>query len=389
MFLPLPAIFRIDPMALINEVTHSATSTGKTARHLEATKALAAVMLAVASLALTVPAFAMPHQDDPELESLQQQWVVEVYDDLKAYADVPDLEFSLTQFETLSPDQFHVLPWVDIVTMPEGDVIAMHRFSDATRRTATYSTRWKSLETSWYESPAAEEYSEYSIYQVLLGTAEQEGVGDLSEAHSITRYEVLVTLDGQQRSYSAAVIWIANEEGGLEPLVSDNIVAGAEQVADEDLPPTTGPLDVKIATGSCTASTVAHGPIARSADDSNDHFYGQHQAEATFSATCTCDAACYGTCQANVEDTDCDDGGFVMTTCHKMTSDSSATASTKFGGGAACAAGFSCAQTNSFFCLGGKKITVKIKGVEVSFEGAQGANWSATWPYDLTCGPCE
>lgn len=361
----------------------------------------------------------------PDLQVQQHQQVEDLYAKMLTYTGSTDLDLQVSGLVTGDSSLFSSFLWVDVVTMPGGDSVAMHRLSDATANTASYSASWEHIPANWEDSPDGQIYSAYTIQQVLDGTVGQSAVVDLSNAHSATAYTVTATLDGQSRTYSALFVWYPNADGDLEYVVSDNIVAGIAEVAIEDLPPTaqafagaqksdrpdtephgdtttttgdggttttggdvvTKPID-PVPGGECTPSTVQVGPFNNTDEATNDHISGKHYAYATLGATCTCDASCQGTCRASVTNTRCWDSGWTGW-CHKMTSDSSASINSKHGGGASCAAGFSCSETHTWFCLGVKKIKVKIEGVEVEFEDDGGSDWSVTWPFSTTCGPCE
>lgn len=359
----------------------------------------------------------------PDLQVQQHQQVQNLYAEMLTYTGSTDLDLQVSGLVTGDSSLFGSFLWIDVVTMPGGDVVAMHRSSNATGGTASYDASWEYLDDNWADSPDGQIYSAYTIQQVLDGTVGQNAVVDLSNAHSATAYTVTATLDGQTRTYSALFVWYPNADGDLEFVVSDNIVAGIAEVAIEDLPPaaqgafagaqksgegttttpgggtttggttTTGdtqmePIDIEpIPGGECTPSTVQVGPFNNTDEATNDHISGKHYAYATLGATCTCDSSCQGTCRASVTNTRCWDSGFTGW-CHKMTSDSSSSISSKHGGGASCAAGFSCAETHTWFCLGVKKIKVKIDGLEVEFEDDGGSDWSVTWPFSTTCGPC-
>ena len=355
-------------------------------------------------------AWAAVNPASPTLQDDQHQAVVDHYAELLTYTTATDLDLQVAGLVTGDPSLFDRFLWVAIVTMPGGDMVAMHRSSNYNTGTASYSAAWENLPDNWIDSPGGQAYASYTVADVLNGTVGQNGVPDLSGAHSVTAFSVTASLNGQARTYGAAFVWYTDGDGNLAYVVADNIVAGAAELTIEELPASAmrfdvsgglldsamtleeGPVVVEpgpVEPGGCEPSSVVIGPVNRSDSDANDHAWGEHSAKATLKATCTCDKSCMGTCTADVSGTECKDKGATWWWCHKMTSDSSASVAAKHGGGASCAAGFSCSETHTWFCLGVKKIKVEITDVGgVEFEDDGGSDWSVTWPLTATCGPC-
>ena len=197
-------------------------------------------MIALASTALLTASastvFAEPVPAGPDLKDAQHQEVVDLYERLLTYTNSTDLDLQVSGLVTADPSYFDRFRWADLIAMPGGNLVTIHRSSNATAGgAASYSAAWDTAE-DWFNTPAAATYGSYTIADVLAGTADKPNVPDLTNAQSMTLYNVTATLDNQSRTYTAAFVWYVDAEGSLDYVVTDNILAGAAEMTSEYLP---------------------------------------------------------------------------------------------------------------------------------------------------------
>lgn len=358
------------------------------------------LLIALALLSLPLMAQSEPAYD----EATQQKIVRAAYARLGSYTVLAEetLEFQLSDFETIYPDQFDAIRWLDVVSMPEGWVVNMNRAyktnKNLNERRVSYEPSWGDQEAVWMNAPEAAELPHLSIAEVLAASSSETEA--LSQVTAITTYSVTVTFGDQTRSYWAAFLWVPSEaEEGFDTafIVVDNITQGVEEAVRE----ATAPLldrnflsltgDLKMPSDVPTKASCPSGVQRFSrngyASGSNNHFSGVHYSQVTLYVDCWCDSSCYGHCTGGISGGVCTCSGWPSDMCHKMASASDVYSETRWGGNQACSAGFGCAQKSCLFCLCGLSVSAKAEGAEVKF-GADGAAWTGHLEYGVYCAPC-
>ena len=346
---------------------------------------------------------------------LRQAIIHEAYARLaeRVVAGGDHIEFKLRRFKTLEPGEFHSVRWVEIVTMPGGNMIDMLRESSRLGERAlgvAYRPSWQLGAPRYLEGPGGARLDELSVAQVLAETAEHRPSAATTEA--ITTYRVTVRYGQRARTYKAAVLWLAHDgERDATLFLVDHITQGVEEALREQLAPLepapTAALAEKTSL-SCLESTntLTQYQTASSTDWHGFPYYGRHSAGASVQYECRCNANCSQTCTPSWLWTECEDypfpfpaeGGTSM--CHKMESNSEIAVGASMDarqGGAGCSAGFACYMKRCLFCNCGIGVAVTIGGgavpgsIQFSFASAATPDWNqAKWSFNLeNCPACS
>lgn len=403
------------------------------------------VFLALLLISLSTTAYGL---DDDVSESQREAMVVHAaYDALERYAEWPtqDLSFELSYFETFTPDQFDEVLYVDLATLPEGEVVTITRStrnldaSDVFFR--HYIPRWDVSGANWRNAPEAQRMLAMTVAEVFAEAGRQDP--ELASVERITRYRVTVRLAGKSLDYRAAFLWLpaGSQPHELRFRALDHITQGVAEAAGEDLPTIEGARRIlrqretqepvrDLYGNSESPLPSVHDPSAPSSDPgapageeshgvvgvtaasitscrsqttpysthdghsgTGGHLSGSHFSHADFSIECTCGSSCTSACSATLAGgtATCDDTGTYWDACHHMADSNNS--STDFQGngtssGAACGVGFGCVKKSCLFCGCGVSVSVSAVKSSVSFTTSGGPDWQGNAKATATCPLC-
>lgn len=340
---------------------------------------------------------------DPFADSARVRELIvrSAYENLQRYAafSSPSLRFELSDFETLFPEQFDEVLWLDAVTMPGGRSLDMAREKRTNGNTGVervvYRASWRKADSYLQTSAEGARLGVMKISDVL--SAVKGAQASLSEVLAISLFRVRIEMNGRSRSYKAAFAWVPATEGqDAAFVVFDNVSQGVEEAARESVavlqdlsflnerPEGDGVPSRAVCTA--TSSTTNQGYVG---SGSSGHVSGSHNSSASFRVVCSCSSTCVSKCVASIPSASCSDSGFTDV-CHKMASALQANTVQNDNGnlaGAGCAAGYGCVQRGCLFCLCGLSVGVNVSGVTVSFSSSE-ATWSGNLQYSRTCAKC-
>jgi hypothetical protein len=310
------------------------------------------------------------------------------------------LRFEIANLRTIPADQFQKTFWLDLVTMPGGDMVDVVR--EATQKAGVgdfvvYRPKWRLAAGEYLLTTEGSRLNGMRVDQVLAEVARETPA--LRDVVAITSYDVIVRYQERSRSYRAAVQWLKPAGSGKIPLLFvDNVTQGVEEALRER-PDTARParpqksafLDDKVYGATCYAgSTTQHHSNSISGVDG--HYFGSHSASADVDFTCTCGADCSETCDVNFTGQSCEETGEHFDSCHKMATSASLSAGSTSDArstGPGCAVGLGCVKKSCLFCNCGLGISVNASGVNVSFASSGDPDWSGNISFNHTCGSCR
>jgi hypothetical protein len=359
-------------------------------------KSLCLLMLSLAVLPASVWGKGTPPRDiAPE----QRQLVIkEAYASLArlAAAGGDTLGFKLESFRTVEPSQFSSVLWLDLVSMPGGDMLDVAReekqFNGRTDA-VIYRPQWSLDGEDFLTTPEG-----LSLFDKTVGDILAELVPtrpDMATVKAVTSYRVTAHYRGKSRSYDAAVLWLAPRPGRRATLYFiDNITQGVEEaVRERPIQPRPRSLGPVQKTATCeSASSVRR--FNRSLTGTNGHIgSGYHKAQATVDFECTCETSCVATCEPSFAVQYCDDvGAFTSDACHKMATNaklSTTGVSDGRSGGPGCAAGFGCIERACLYCLCGLGVEVEVNAMTVQFSSSGGPDWEGNLEFSWQCPSCQ
>jgi hypothetical protein len=358
--------------------------------------------------------------DHGVLNEGQMRMVVETaYTTLERYARASgaDLKLRVDGFQTLRPDQFASVKWLDLVDMPDGRVIdvdrSLHRQTEPGRpalEIVAYIPRWRSHEKEWLKAPWGASLLGMTTREVLRQAGEKQPA--LLRVKAISTYTVSATLANETRLYRAAFLWIPGESAKkMTFMVADNIVQNVEGALREPVPPPPAggerkalarpslprvDLPLMEKTGADQEPRCIEGSTTTtrylSKSGSENHYSGMHRSTANFTQTCTCTFDCTQSCSVSMSNTFCEDTG-IADFCHRAASGHATDSGTSSAGHtspASCAAGYGCVVKECPFCFCGAEVSVSFGGPEVQFNDEGDPNWDLSLAFQSTaCPPCE
>lgn len=334
------------------------------------------------------------------------------------------VKFQLSDFKTRPISAIGSEPYVDLATLPNDWVLSLHRSFHSDwiegERTLTYLYRWEHRDTDWTAFPEGRRMLSATTKEILDEVAQH--FPEYGHVKWATQYAVVVEFTDRKREYEAAFLWLPGEAPDTwYAATSDHIVQGLDIVNAEVVPPTGIPLNdpenaepqpIEPETGDFQHSGASHVDvvdhldsgsatcIADSANEllpqssvpgTNGHITGKHWSEIDMTFDCSCDTSCTSKCQAGWSWALCDEEGTHWDACQKMgwASDFSSTGrADALLEGAACAAGYACAQKACLFCQCNFSVGVDVVGVSVTFEPTD-ADWTGNLQGAWTCGRCS
>lgn len=142
-----------------------------------------------------------------------------------------DLRFELSDFRHYYPEDFDEVAWLDIVDMPEGEVVdisrerVVERTPDSTHETINYHASWGHHDPGITSSVDKVRLATFTLEDLV---AEAQKVPDMAIPVAFTAYEVTVHLNGKTKTYQANFSWTGSSEKGTPVVVSDLIVTGVQ-----------------------------------------------------------------------------------------------------------------------------------------------------------------
>lgn len=262
-----------------------------------------------------------------------------------------DLHFDIDQVRHYYTEDFDEVFWLDIVDLPEGEVvdITRERFVERTPDSATetlrYHAKWAYHEPELHFPLDRLHAATRTVHDVLVEAQQMPGFRPWT---AVTAYRVTVHLDGKEKTYKAHFGWTEPLESETPVVISDLIVNGVElglsgaPTGTRELPaakrllepaPEPQPTEGEEEGGSVVPLAAAT-TWCKHADPSvdwtlmyqkgtDDHLTGveAHVATAEAGIDCLCQPNCDATCQSSIRYDRCyDDGGpFIstLTACHK------------------------------------------------------------------------
>jgi hypothetical protein len=306
------------------------------------------------------------------------------------------LGFKLEDFRTVEPSQFDSVLWLDLVSMPGGDMLDVGReekqFNGRTDA-VIYRPRWSLDGKDFLTTPEG-----LSLLGKTVGDIIAELVPtrpDMATVKALTSYGVTVHYQGKSRSYDAAVLWLAARPGRRATLYFvDNITQGVEEaVRERPIRPQPRRLGPVAKTATCESSSSTR-RFSKNLTGTNGHFEGGfHKSQATVDFECTCDTSCVATCEPSFAAQSCDDNGYFTTdTCHKMATNASLSTTGTADGRTSppsCAAGFGCIQRACLYCMCGLGVEVEVRGTTVQFSASGTPDWEGNLTFSWQCASCQ
>jgi hypothetical protein len=359
-------------------------------------------VLVVVMAAMVLGGVLHAHAGNGINDAARERIINAAYARLESFTVAADqsLAFEISSVETIRPEKFDRILWLDVVTMPEGMVVDVHRAymknSNLGQRRVSYQPSWKKFDAVWSQGPEAAGLPGASIQDILSAAGVENE--SLRWVEAVSSYSVTVTLGDQARTYEAAFLWVPFQAApGFDTsfIAVDNITQGVEEAAREATPPLLDP-DFLRRIGDLQApperirksAPVSVEKFGRScsATGTNSHILGSHSSSAYVFIDCWCDSG-WGHCTGGVNNISCGCSGFTSDACHKMGYSTDVSAESRWGGNQGCSVGYVCGQKSCLFCLCGLGVSVNCAGISVSFNTGD-SSWSASCKYGVYCPPC-
>lgn len=304
--------------------------------------------------------------------------------------------FKLESFRTVEPSEFASVLWLDLVSMPGGDMLDVGReekqFNGRTDA-VIYRPQWSLDGEDFLTTPEG-----LSLYGKTVGDILAELVPtkpDVAAVKAITSYRVTAHYRGKSRSYDAAVLWLAPRPGRRATLfIVDNITQGVEEaVRERPIRPQPRSLGPVPKTATCEYSSSLR-RSNQTLTGTNGHIgSGYHKAAASVDFDCTCETSCVATCEPSFAVQSCtESGGFTTDACHKMATNASlSTTGTSDGrtNPPGCAAGLGCIQRACLYCMCSLGVEVEVSGVTVQFSSSGTPDWEGNLTFSWQCAACQ
>ena len=309
------------------------------------------------------------------------------------------IRFTLAEMRTIPAAELGEIAWTDVVTLPGGDMIDVHREerSDPSGESSVrYVPSWNLGKEEYVLSAEGQLAASLSVGGLLERLSGQQK--EAARAEALTAYEVTVTLEGRTRTYRAVALWIpVVPAGGTRVHFVDHITQGLEESLYErpaDKPRPAAPLHAsRTKVGTVCQETSAFYTQSNSAVSSSWHVWGKHTSSAEAEFACHCNSECLSTCQATFTSRVCEDEGTPLNYCHVMASNSQVGIGSNANGlteAAGCAAAFGCVQKSCPFCLCSLGIEIGIRGSVVTWTPSGNPDWSeGNFEFSHVCPVCE
>lgn len=319
------------------------------------------------------------------------------------------VSFRITDQKFIKVQDFDHVLWVDVATMPGGNMVDMARevrSYDGAAVAVLYRPSWSAAAENYLDTPEGRDLAVMSVAEVLAALRVEQP--EFREVTGVSSYQVEVELDGRSRSYRAAILWFPDPHGRYARIsFLDHITQGVENAALERPLRPRPPLDLDAlekdgkfcrATSKNTTrnqiQTGREGHLLRF-DGTYD---GWHIAEVSTLFSCECASDCSQTCTPTFNYAICADSGNTYGMCHKMvstaaletrSSDDASSISAGGTGGQGCAAGFGCVMKASPFCFSVPSVSVNISGLNISFQVSGSPDWDrGNLKFTHTCSSC-
>jgi hypothetical protein len=308
--------------------------------------------------------------------------------------------FKIDRLRTIGPQRFADTEWLDLMTMPGGDMIDVMREvrrADGAVEALVYRATWKLDGENYLDGDEGRRLHGMSVADVQSAVADENP--DLSRVVAITSYRVKVVLADHSRTYRAAVFWLQPEAGrDAKLLFMDHITQGLERaVHDQWIRPRARRLATPKPAAACMQR--AYGRVfSQNQWDEAGHtprlpsgYNGAHIAIAQARFDCGCQEDCSAFCQSTFLSASCGDAGTTVDGCHKMASDIGIDlVSTDDGrqAGPRCAAGLGCVKRSCTFCSCNVGVSVVMNGINASFVTSGSPDWTGNLPFSHTCDAC-
>ena len=362
-------------------------------------------------------------QELPPLASFEEMDPEEAT--LAAYAKIQrlikasgaDISIEILEPRLWTQKQFGLIDWSSIVEYPEHGAISVGPQIKAHmdgQRSLHYSANWIQGDKSWFYLDKSLRNNSRTVEEVLREAAKAESWAE--ELNTLVTFDVSLRLEKRHRTYRASMLLGQDETGRLTRLhpidyllqgvdqailqrpvlLTDEVVVdprGLDPMLDSEL----GRSWVKIQSGegnktSCltTSSQISQTKLKKGY---NGHATGSHVVGAEFKFTCSCDAGCSSTCDADMSADACvDTGSRHGNLCHRLTYNGETGFAIAGSGGASCGAAIGCTQVtcSSVSCDMCNGVPVSITGGPFSFN--MGATPTADWSHlvtgNRTCPAC-
>jgi hypothetical protein len=340
---------------------------------------------------------------DAKTTAFMQKTIRQAYDSLARYTKPSgkEISFYLNDFRTYDQTEFDFVRWLDLVTMPGGDLINVESrtHQDSSNPTAgrtEYVPHWKRA-PEYIKSAQGQLISDYTVTRVFQAALADEP--RLAAVTKLTSYEVTVWLEGQSRKYRAAFLWIEDRDG-TTMLPYDYITGLVGQALVEKFPPgrTLSPRQRRSADKQgmtksiCYSGYITDRSWGLFQQDTTGHSSGYHAVDGAWSASCYCHEDCSQDCESNGFG-GCDEWGDVSTFyCHQISNPgfSSVNGHANPGGTATCSAMAACAWRECFACLcGGISISVSYNGAGFSIGTGPAGLATLQKGDSFPCPPCQ
>jgi len=316
------------------------------------------------------------------------------------------VRFEIRFLPTLDATEFGQHVWLDLVTMPGGEMIDMAREARRNgakgREVVIYKPQWKTSDADYLTSPEGLRLPGMTVDQVLEEIAASQPDAGATEA--MTPYEVTVTYQERSRTYRAAVMWLPPKRGvDATVFFLDNITQGLENAVRErpnpkaveppvkSLPPVDFPNKTV-----CQETSTFVTPSPRSESSSSGHLWGRHWSEAGAEFACHCYSNCYSECIPTLPQRACDDSGTPYTFCHVMATNAqyqNGSSGAGLSAGASCAAGHGCIEKACPFCSCGLGIGILFGTggiIGITFTPSGNPDWAdGNFGFSHQCAPCQ
>ena len=393
------------------------------------------IWFAAAAMLLTTTAFGQvvpttekfPNSDEREINIIRANYqrLVEL-----TRSSGLNLEFELSDFETLKKANLGSVLWLDRVSMPGGDMIAIERGLYVVRKTGDqrveYKPSWTLGGEDYLQTTEAVDFDvpSMTVGELLRTVAGDEA--DFGDVASMTSYAVTARLEGHERSYRAAVFWLAPKRGlsadskeiaaqagssRQQYRIVDHITQALDMAATESMPvigdweefkneniaAVAAAQGVGLGGGdfnksfppTCTArNTNVVQPW--SFEDTTLHLLGRGKTTGAMKTTCSCATNCMSSCSAAPINTSCSDSGFTYDSCHKAGAGFAAGLDFDLTGGpTSCPTAYHCAMKSCLFCNCG--LTVSVEPLGFGFQFAPSSGTTHSFKVNLsspTCSAC-
>jgi hypothetical protein len=333
-----------------------------------------------------------------QIEPAERRLIIE-----QAYANLTRLAanggatitFELGEMTTVERSQFAETVWLDLVTMPGGDMVDVTREEsryNAAFESVLYRPRWRLDAADYLATPEGLTLPGMTAEQVLEAVAAEQLEARGTEA--ISSWEVTVQLDGRARSYRAAALWLPPKgRRGATVFFLDHVTQGLEEaVRERHLAPRPRPPLERNKALSCQAAVSTKYLYLAAPPGKDGHVTGSHRSSGNVAFTCSCDSDCSAECTPDFESSYCDDFGVHLDSCHKMATNTNLDGVGSADGRSAppaCAAGQGCVKKSCLFCNCGLSVEVEVAGTTVKFTPSGQPDWQGNLTFKWTqCPAC-